>query len=312
MFWNYFDVNNPANNRQPELVAAAAKNKDNSFVVGLVNLSGIHAQHFYSRYYASEAKIFDVTVNIDELTPDEVAVFEIQKTSSDGTYTSQGNTYLMKNKMKASVGSQSLVVLKATEIIKSPEVLLEEYRPITVEAKVFENRAVKVSWEDMSPNEDGFLIERRLKDGGTFVEAGTTAADVVEFTDETALTQGSVYEYRVIAQSSVTIGDKVFPDSLSSGIVEVLADFNVSTPFSLHTADIKAYPNPSKGIIRIESHTFNEKCLLEVYNITGSMVFSQITGMNQDIDLSGLPGGIYSVKVRNEKDFVILKLMIIE
>jgi len=312
MFWNYYDVNNPSANRQPELVAAAAKNKDNSFVVGLVNLTGIHAQHFYSRYYPGEAAILNVTVKIEEFKPNEVALFDIQRTNSDGTYALQGQACLMKNKMKTSVGPQALVILKANEIMESSQVLLDDYRPDGTNATIHNNQFVKVSWTDNAPNETGYTIERRLKNGDTFVVAGTVSANFSEFIDESVLSKNSIYEYRVTANSSVNIGDKVFPDTLSSGLTEVFIDIDNPAEFHLADVNLKVFPNPSNGIFRLKSDTFNELCKMELYNTSGILVMQKFVEMNQDIDLSSLPGGIYNMKIQTEKEFVILKLMIID
>ena len=49
---------------------------------------------------------------------------------------------------------------------------------------------------------------------------------------------------------------------------------------------IRAYPNPSTGIIKIESNTEYEKIAIEVYTIVGTLVY-KITTVNKlsSIDL---------------------------
>lgn len=55
---------------------------------------------------------------------------------------------------------------------------------------------VYLNWANTS-GETGFLIERRLQDGGSFAEIGKTVADVASYTD--ILTTTDHYEYRVRA-----------------------------------------------------------------------------------------------------------------
>jgi hypothetical protein len=58
--------------------------------------------------------------------------------------------------------------------------------------------SVLIQWNDNSDNETGFTIERSSSASGTFTEAGTAAADAVQYTD-TGLTTGTEYYYRVAA-----------------------------------------------------------------------------------------------------------------
>ena len=55
---------------------------------------------------------------------------------------------------------------------------------------------VSLSWANIG-GETGFLIERRLHNGGSFAEVGKTVADVTSYTD--ILTTSDSYEYRVRA-----------------------------------------------------------------------------------------------------------------
>lgn len=62
-------------------------------------------------------------------------------------------------------------------------------------------------WQDNSNNETGFRIEKQV-DGGAFTVLTTTAANVTSFND-TALTAGHNYCYRVIAFNG--FGDATTP-----------------------------------------------------------------------------------------------------
>ena len=70
------------------------------------------------------------------------------------------------------------------------------------------------------------------------------------------------------------------------------------------------YPNPSNGKFTISLNNDKEYDL-SVYNTIGQLVFSEkITDMNNDIDLSELTKGNYTIHLRNEADIYIEKLII--
>ncbi len=62
--------------------------------------------------------------------------------------------------------------------------------------------------------------------------------------------------------------------------------------------DVNIYPNPSTGIVNIESYDdINE---VHVYNSLGSLIYhSKKTFTKQSIDLSSLPNGIYHLTLKN-------------
>jgi hypothetical protein len=55
-----------------------------------------------------------------------------------------------------------------------------------------------LAWTDTATNETGFSIERQIAGGAPYAEIGTTAANVVTYTD-TTLVAGTSYCYRVKA-----------------------------------------------------------------------------------------------------------------
>jgi len=310
MFWNFYDINNPANNRQPELVAAAAENKDGSFVIGLVNLSGVEAQHFNSKFYATKAKTVDVNLTLEEFQHNEVAVFQIQRSDPNGAYSTPGNAYLYKNKLSVSINPQDLLILKASEVLVSDNVFLPEHKPADLVAEQNNDGHVDLSWIDNAPGEAEFLVERRLKGADDFILIATVPENSTTYTDESALSANSTYEYRVTAISNVQIGTIVFNDSIASEIAEVIIQDNTSA-LSILDAGIKVYPNPTSGKIRISSTTFNEECLLQVFNMSGRLVKSEKVMMNQYIDITTLADGLYTIRIGHDKGYIINKIVLV-
>lgn len=72
--------------------------------------------------------------------------------------------------------------------------------PDSAAASAVSTSAIDLSWTDNSSNEDGFRIERRLS-GGTYSEIDTVAANTTSYSD-TALTDGTTYEYHITAFNS--------------------------------------------------------------------------------------------------------------
>ena len=71
---------------------------------------------------------------------------------------------------------------------------------------------------------------------------------------------------------------------------------------------ISAYPNPTEGIVIIESSTIEKGDRIDVYNATGVLVKQYSAKPNQtEIDLGNMPKGMYIIKVNGNQMKVILK-----
>ena len=68
--------------------------------------------------------------------------------------------------------------------------------PSDLSATVLPDTSVKIDWTDNSANEDGFRIDRKLTELGTWSEVGSVGANVTTFTDAT-VAPSSTYYYRV-------------------------------------------------------------------------------------------------------------------
>lgn len=68
--------------------------------------------------------------------------------------------------------------------------------PANLSAQKESATRIELSWEDLSDDEEGFLIER--KSGGDFLQVGRAGVNDTIFTDETVM-EGGVYTYRVSA-----------------------------------------------------------------------------------------------------------------
>ncbi|MEQ1758998.1 MAG: fibronectin type III domain-containing protein, partial [Vicinamibacterales bacterium] len=97
--------------------------------------------------------------------------------------------------------------------------------PTGLSASSSVHNSVQLTWADASANETGFHIER-APNGGSFVEIGTVAADVVNYTDTTVV-GATAYTYRVRAvrfgtfsgySNTADVTTPVAPPSAPSGL----------------------------------------------------------------------------------------------
>jgi hypothetical protein len=75
--------------------------------------------------------------------------------------------------------------------------------------------------------------------------------------------------------------------------------------------NVKTYPNPTKNLIHLsmpETSSFENEIL--VYDVMGNTIYSQsTTGEELDIACANWSSGIYFIKVSNEKDYSVVRLV---
>jgi hypothetical protein len=72
-------------------------------------------------------------------------------------------------------------------------------------AEAFSSGAVKLMWGDASNNEEGFKIERKEEDYGSWLQIATVGANITEYTDQ--IYWIGTYYYRVKAYNSAGESD---------------------------------------------------------------------------------------------------------
>ncbi|MCB9251745.1 MAG: T9SS type A sorting domain-containing protein [Flavobacteriales bacterium] len=101
---------------------------------------------------------------------------------------------------------------------------------------------------------------------------------------------------------------------LSSGCADsfskdVVFDFSGIETRNLNGLSI--YPNPSKGIFTIRVSSYDQNTVLKVYASNGKLLWSQaLKSKTEEIDLTGLPKGIYSLLLTSEKTNQYKKIII--
>jgi len=81
--------------------------------------------------------------------------------------------------------------------------------------------------------------------------------------------------------------------------------------YFLETEMLKIYPNPSSAQITIEISEILSDCHMYIFDFNGREILNQtITKLTTQLDISALPGGIYLVKVINNKMVKAWKIVI--
>lgn len=76
--------------------------------------------------------------------------------------------------------------------------------------------------------------------------------------------------------------------------------------------EIKMYPNPTEGIVFLESAVQNEKLEVEVFNFTGAVIKRQtwMSSSRLSIDLNEFPSGTYLMRVTSANNQIIKKILL--
>lgn len=72
----------------------------------------------------------------------------------------------------------------------------------------------------------------------------------------------------------------------------------------------KLYPNPTKDILNISFTDSNDSYAVQIFDITGSVVYSNYKIGNSTININGLKSGLYIVKIQVDKKLFYEKLII--
>jgi hypothetical protein len=141
-------------------------------------------------------------------------------------------------------------------------------RPIHFQVDTIIGYEVTLSWEDISDNESGFIIER--KEGDSWNELASLPAEATTYTDLSLAANGS-YFYRIKAFNDVL--ESFYTDSATAQLTVGLED-HLAEKMSLHI-----YPNPITELATLK-YTVRQLSDVElsVVDLTGRMVLSLDAG----------------------------------
>ena len=80
----------------------------------------------------------------------------------------------------------------------------------------------------------------------------------------------------------------------------------------LRTRALHVYPNPSQGLFSMNVGTLEGTCLFQIIDLQGRVVQSEFLRVSQDevvpINISGLPKGLFLIRLQNDKEVGIQKI----
>ncbi|WP_372772395.1 right-handed parallel beta-helix repeat-containing protein [Mangrovibacterium sp.] len=164
---------------------------------------------------------------------------------------------------------------------------------------VFSERDIVVSFRTPA---DVYLSQGRLT-----VPAGQ---DTVLVTVKTSQTQAVADDYIFLAAIRPKGGswsENIYTQTLTSNIVSTV----VTSTNIVQAAEYKVYPNPTSGIVYIQTEGENlGLCPVSIYSVNGGLVLLkkiQFDNNQSSIDLSSLPSGTYIVSVGRLGNSILLK-----
>ncbi len=190
--------------------------------------------------------------------------------------------------------------------------LVEAYtyilRPVNFSVDTIEGREVTLSWEDISDNETGFVIERR--EGEAWTEIHRTEAGQTTFTDQ-GITAYGEYFYRISS-----FNDNMVSPPTDSLLASVLDRTGISGAVPDHLQWV-VYPNPFRDEARIEytltGESSVEVALLDLSGRQLRMLSSDHRGpgtYTAMLDGASLPNGIYLIRMRADEATSLKKVIV--
>jgi len=98
---------------------------------------------------------------------------------------------------------------------------------------------------------------------------------------------------------------------IDSVMVHYCASQTTSIKKSAGISDVTIYPNPSNGKFVIEANA-TTKQTIQIYDINGKVVLSQVIHDKTNIDISGLNEGVYNISIGSNEGIINKRLVIVK
>ena len=182
------------------------------------------------------------------------------------------------------------------------------YPPRDLDYELTSNYKIKLNWEAPQPSDglSGYFLYRKEGDG-EYHRIKLIGASAHTYTDNAMTTEGDYY-YRLYAYygdldcTSAPANRKYCPN-----VFELHAYYS-PTGVDENEAQVKVYPNPTKGVMTIEAEGLS---LISVYNALGQCVLqSNTTDSQKVINLQGVAPGLYLLRVKTNSGTVLRRISV--
>lgn len=275
---------------------------------------------------------------LDKVAP----VISVENTGSEDVTSIDFEYSINEGAVNTYTWTGNLEPLKRVEVQlpQSDEFVLEDNNTLTVNIVsledesiddnnfelVFEKSSIEVSTLltlSLSTDNWGYEASWNVKDSnGNTVQSGQNYGNNQTYTIQITLPENGCYQFNLFD----SYGDGGGPVSLvdnngspvfssptgnygSGTTVYFSADSTLSASEFDISNDVRLYPNPSTGIFFLNSN--QQAISVAVVDTLGKVVYSQ-NNIEQSVDLSNLPKGIYFAKITNEHNSTITQKLIIK
>jgi hypothetical protein len=180
------------------------------------------------------------------------------------------------------------------------------HRTILLQANTGINHEVNLFWNPYEGFEySTFEIYRRNITRGDFILIANVPNTTYAFTDLTPPSGTNLYQVRVSKDlpcvPTKTTYSHVISNTITSSNIGI--GENQEKTFTIH-------PNPASNLINIEISTATVEGRLSLMNPNGQEILTcPITGTKTQLDISGLPRGVYFVRLTNDKTVEVRKFI---
>jgi hypothetical protein len=129
---------------------------------------------------------------------------------------------------------------------------------------------------------------------GHFTYVQGTSLDLVATAAENWKFENWIINQQDVQQPSYTV---VVDQDLN--IVAVFSEEGSTSAGSIAGSEIRVFPNPSSGMIRISSAEALVAAQIGIYNLTGQLVYEKtgVSGNNYEFNLQGINPGVYFIRI---------------
>ena len=139
---------------------------------------------------------------------------------------------------------------------------------------------------------------------------GTGTYQWFDCTNNVSLSNESLGSYTTLTGGSyaVVISNNGCVDTSDCNVIAMT---DIASQIDDRVLSVSIYPNPTDGIIYVNSNSENSNLNVSIYNISGKIVYdySGLTGKTNVIDIEKLCQGVYYIKISNSQDQRIIKLV---